>query len=90
MHKTNAFTLLKCIVFSVVWTCCWGKKSPKSQFYVDFGLVGEVLRCCYRKAIVRPAITMLTIDMSLMRMFSEGPEVSLNGSPTVSPTIVAL
>ena len=21
------------------------KKSPKSQFYVDFGLVGEVLRC---------------------------------------------
>lgn len=42
MHKTNAFTLLKCIVFSVVWTCCWGKKSPKSQFYVDFGLVGEV------------------------------------------------
>jgi hypothetical protein len=36
------------------------------------------------------AITMLTIDMSLMRMFSEGPEVSLNGSPTVSPTIVAL
>lgn len=42
MHKTNAFTLLKCIVFSVVWTCCWGKKIPKSQFYVDFGLVGEV------------------------------------------------
>lgn len=42
MHKTNAFTLLKCIVFSVVWTYCWGKKIPKSQFYVDFGLVGEV------------------------------------------------
>ena len=30
----------------------------------------------YRKAIVSPAITMLTIDMSLMRIFSEGPEVS--------------
>lgn len=44
----------------------------------------------YRKAIVSPAITMLTIDISLMRIFSEGPEVSLNGSPTVSPTMVAL
>ena len=28
--------------------------------------------------------------MSLMRMFSEGPEVSLKGSPTVSPTTAAL
>jgi hypothetical protein len=27
-----------------------------------------------------------TIDMSLMRMLSAGPDVSLNGSPTVSPT----
>ena len=44
----------------------------------------------YNPAIVKPAITMLTIDMSLMRMLSDGPEVSLNGSPTVSPTIVAL
>lgn len=90
MYKASTCTLLKCIVFLVLWTCCRGKKSPKSQFYVDFGLVVEVLSCCYRKAIVRPAITILTIDMSLMRMFSEGPEVSLNGSPTVSPTIVAL
>ena len=40
--------------------------------------------------MVRPAITMLTIDMSLIRMLSEGPEVSLKGSPTVSPTMVAL
>ena len=28
-------------------------------------------------------MTMLTIDMSLIRMLSEGPEVSLNGSPTI-------
>ena len=42
MYKASIYTLLKCIVFLVVWTCCWGKKSPKSQFYVDFGLVGEV------------------------------------------------
>lgn len=44
----------------------------------------------YRKAIVSPAMTILTIDISLIRIFSEGPEVSLNGSPTVSPTMVAL
>ena len=40
--------------------------------------------------MVKPAITMLTIDMSLMRILSDGPEVSLKGSPTVSPTMVAL
>lgn len=44
----------------------------------------------YSMAMVRPAITMLTIDISLMRMLSDGPEVSLKGSPTVSPTMVAL
>src|SRR6266540_1460384 len=27
-----------------------------------------------------------TTEISLIRMFIEGPEVSLNGSPTVSPT----
>ncbi len=36
------------------------------------------------------AITRLTMAMTLMRMFIDGPEVSLNGSPTVSPTTVAL
>ena len=44
----------------------------------------------YRKATVRPAITMLTIDINLIKMFKLGPLVSLKGSPTVSPTIVAL
>ena len=44
----------------------------------------------YEQSTVRPAITMLTIDMSLIRMFRLGPLVSLKGSPTVSPTIVAL
>ena len=39
---------------------------------------------------VSPAITMETMLISLMRMFNDGPDVSLNGSPTVSPTIVAL
>ena len=35
------------------------------------------------------AITSETIAITLMRMFMLGPEVSLNGSPTVSPTTVA-
>jgi hypothetical protein len=39
---------------------------------------------------IRPAKTTDTTEMSLMRMFRLGPEVSLNGSPTVSPTTVAL
>ncbi len=36
------------------------------------------------------AKTSETIVMSLMRMLIEGPDVSLNGSPTVSPTTAAL
>merc|ERR1719326_1519795 len=35
------------------------------------------------------AITSEMTDMSLIRMLSAGPDVSLNGSPTVSPTTVA-
>ena len=34
--------------------------------------------------------TTLTIVISLIRIFSDGPEVSLRGSPTVSPTTAAL
>jgi hypothetical protein len=36
------------------------------------------------------AITNATTDISLSRILSEGPDVSLNGSPTVSPTTAAL
>ena len=36
------------------------------------------------------AMTSETTDMSLMRMFMDGPEVSFSGSPTVSPTTAAL
>ena len=49
-----------------------------------------VQKLCYAKATVSPAITIDTIDISFMRMLSDGPLVSLNGSPTVSPTTVAL
>jgi hypothetical protein len=36
------------------------------------------------------AMTRAMTDISLRRMLSEGPEVSLKGSPTVSPTTAAL
>src|SRR5438132_3232996 len=40
--------------------------------------------------IRRGAITSVIVDKSLTRMCSDGPAVSLNGSPTVSPTTAAL
>ncbi len=39
---------------------------------------------------VTPAITIATILISLIKILRLGPEVSLNGSPTVSPITVAL
>ena len=39
---------------------------------------------------MKGAMTNDTIDINLMRIFIEGPEVSLNGSPTVSPVTDAL
>lgn len=41
-------------------------------------------------ATVNPDITIATILISLIRIFRLGPEVSLKGSPTVSPIIAAL
>ena len=38
----------------------------------------------------RPATTTLTMHMSLIRILRDGPAVSLNGSPTVSPVTDAL
>ena len=40
--------------------------------------------------IINEAKTIETMDISLIKIFKLGPEVSLNGSPTVSPTTVAL
>lgn len=37
-----------------------------------------------------PANTTDTIEINLIMMFNDGPDVSLKGSPTVSPTTVAL
>ncbi len=36
------------------------------------------------------AITKATTDINFKRIFNDGPEVSLKGSPTVSPTTAAL
>jgi len=44
----------------------------------------------YYYAAINGAITSATTDINFNKMFSDGPEVSLNGSPTVSPTTVAL
>jgi hypothetical protein len=44
----------------------------------------------YPKAIIIGKKTRETIDISFIKIFNEGPEVSLHGSPTVSPIIVAL
>ncbi len=41
-------------------------------------------------ASVTPTTTMETMLISFIRILSEGPEVSLNGSPTVSPVTAAL
>ena len=56
---------------------------------------GLVRTCILRIQLPLPqtssgAITKETIDISLIRIFIDGPEVSLNGSPTVSPTTPAL
>lgn len=42
------------------------------------------------QATVTPAITMATMLISFIKIFKDGPEVSLNGSPTVSPITAAL
>ena len=53
-----------------------------------FHLLAEK-ECQISEVTDSPAITILTILISLIRMLSDGPDVSLNGSPTVSPTTVA-
>jgi len=40
--------------------------------------------------LINGAITRETTAINLIRIFKDGPEVSLNGSPTVSPTTAAL
>ena len=68
------------------------KKEARKHCFRASLVISKTYNVSYNKwyVTVRPAITILTIDISLIRMFNEGPDVSLNGSPTVSPTTVAL
>lgn len=59
------------------WICVW------------FALLWSAGACEDFTAICGAMINE-TIDINLMRMFIDGPEVSLNGSPTVSPVTEAL
>mmetsp|Transcript_21521 Transcript_21521/g.53022 ORF Transcript_21521/g.53022 Transcript_21521/m.53022 type:complete len:238 (+) Transcript_21521:66-779(+) len=43
-----------------------------------------------RSGFIRPTVTRPNTVISLIKMFIEGPDVSLKGSPTVSPATVAL
>ena len=40
--------------------------------------------------IMKEAKTIETIDINFIKIFNDGPAVSLKGSPTVSPTTLAL
>jgi hypothetical protein len=40
--------------------------------------------------MINGAITSAITAINLIKIFNEGPDVSLNGSPTVSPTTAAL
>jgi len=48
-----------------------------------------MIQISWRQREKRGAKTRATIDMSLIRMFIAGPDVSLNGSPIVSPITAA-
>lgn len=66
------------------------KKSPAAQ--TSSQALGNIFVNAYPNKLhetVSPAITMDTIDISLIKMLRLGPDVSLNGSPTVSPTTAA-
>ena len=64
------------------------KKPANAGFFIFFGLIfSDFYNIPFN--VNRGAITKLTIAITLIRIFIEGPEVSLNGSPTVSPTTTA-
>ena len=54
------------------------------------GMVVTFLSVVQEVSAICGAMTRETMEASLMRMFMAGPEVSLKGSPTVSPVTDAL
>ena len=67
-----------------------GKPLPRPAAFHRFGPPPSRVRPRARANQSSGAITRLTMAITLIRMFIEGPEVSLKGSPTVSPTTVAV
>ena len=57
-------------------------------FFSDKGSFGKLLSKLLVKLLL-PAFVILTL-VNFINMFIAGPDVSLNGSPTVSPTTAAL
>ena len=53
-------------------------------------VVQRILRVRAPYQVIRGAMSRETTAITLMRMATPGPDVSLNGSPTVSPTTAAL
>lgn len=70
-------------------------KSPENVFFQLIFLISSIygLQRYYRSPPIERnsgANTSDTTVISLIRMLMDGPDVSLNGSPTVSPTTAAL
>ena len=70
-------------------------KSPENVFFQLIFLISSIygLQKYYRSPPIERnsgANTSDTTVISLIRMLMDGPDVSLNGSPTVSPTTAAL
>jgi hypothetical protein len=68
----------------------WTVKQKRLCIYRAEALFPRYYRMKELTVATRPENTMETVEQSLMRMFREGPEVSLKGSPTVSPMTAAL
>ena len=71
-----------CLLVFSLWTI-------NVRFFL-FYLSLLLLLFCYEFVLRVGAITKDTMDISFIKIFIEGPEVSLKGSPTVSPVTDAL
>src|ERR1700742_1347171 len=80
--KKAPFGALFIYAFLSIWMVC--------VIIACGGAFGNVVSVAEAALCRCGAITSETIDINLIRIFIDGPEVSLNGSPTVSPVTDAL
>ena len=74
----------------VLWCCRYGTRRESIGTLELLRAIKRAVRLfCVHSSIIAAVQSRLTIAMTLIRMFISGPEVSLNGSPTVSPTTAA-